>query len=212
MTNEETHPQTPQVETRSASVGNVDFGQRIITVIAVPYEQSAQVVFKKEIWSEIFTRSAFVGIETRQGRIPAVAALKLPDKNHDGQIVGRIIRADPNSTEGLIAEVKISRTPLGDDTLELSADDALSASAGYMVKDPYRDQMLDRRSKTRRITRAFLDHLAFVGQPAFAGAKVLSVRSDGGALSEAELPPARPLIDQFVGDPVFKWAAERTRK
>lgn len=196
----------PIIETRSASVDNVDFGQRIITVIAVPYEQSAQVIYRGEIWDEIFMRSAFDGIETRQRRIPAVAALRVPDKEHDGKIVGKVIGADPSNTMGLLADVKVSRTPLGDETLELAADDALSASVGYMVKNPYRDQILDRSSKTRRIARAFLDHLAFVGVPAYEGARVLSVRSDGG---DAGIPPARPLIDQFVEDPIFRWTSQR---
>lgn len=215
MTNEERNPQPPMVETRSAIVGNVDWGQRIITVIAVPYEQPAQVPFRSEVWNEVFSRSAFSGIESRVGnaasrRIPVVAALKVPDREHDGRIVGKVVGADPNHPEGLVTEVYVSRTPLGDDTLTLANDDALSASVGYMVKDPYRDQALDRRSKVRRINRAFLDHLAFVGVPAFSGARVLSVRGEGNG--EAALPPARPLVDQFADDPIFRWASDRVRK
>jgi phage head maturation protease len=201
--------ESPMIETRSANVDDVDFGQRIITVCAVPYEQPAQVFYKRELWNEVFTRTAFDGIEGRQKRIPVTSCLQVPDINHgQGHIVGRVLEAFPNREEGLITDLKISRTERGDETLELARDEALSVSVGFLVKDPYRDEILDRRSKTRRVNRAFLDHLAFVGQPAYPGAKVLAMRSDG--MPEADFPPAeRPLLDEFVGDPVFQWASQR---
>jgi phage head maturation protease len=106
----------------------------------------------------------------------------------------------------LLTEVKVSRTETGDETLELANDDALSASVGFMVNDPRRDQQLDRYTKTRRINRAFLDHLAFVGVPAYGGAKVMSVRG------EPDLPAVEtPGIDDILDDPIFQWANNRIR-
>ena len=207
----------PSVETRSDGVriDGVDFGQRIITVLAVPYEQPTRVPFRQEVWNEVFTRSAFNGIESQTRKIPATAALEIPANNHQGgRLVGRVISSDPYGEAGLVSEIKISRTPQGDDTLELAADEALWPSIGFLVKNPRFDQELDRYTKTRRVNRAFLDHLAFVGQPAYDGAKILAMRSADSAVLESELEPLSPTprMDAFLEDPILKWAAERTRQ
>lgn len=207
----------PSVETRSDGVriDGVDFGQRIITVLAVPYEQPTRVPFRQEVWNEVFTRSAFNGIESQTRKIPATAALEIPANNHQGgRLVGRVISSDPYGEAGLVSEIKISRTPQGDDTLELAADEALWPSIGFLVKNPRFDQELDRYTKTRRVNRAFLDHLAFVGQPAYDGAKILAMRSADSAVLESELEPLSPTprLDAFLEDPILKWAAERTRQ
>lgn len=206
---------TSPVETRSGGVelDNVDFGQRIITVLAVPYEQPAQVPFRQEMWTEVFSRSAFNGIEGQTRKIPATAALEIPAPDHrGGRMVGKVISSNPYGDEGLVSEVKISRTDYGDETLELARDDALSVSVGFVVKNPRFDQELDRYKKLRRVNRAFLDHLAFVAQPAYDGAKVLAMRGEG-ALSEGDLPPlvATPRMDELLNDPILRWASERVR-
>ena len=197
----------PMIETRAAVVGNVDFGERIISLIAVPYEQRCQIAYRQEIWEEEFARTAFDGIETRSKRIPA-------NREHNpALLVGRAISTNPHHPEGLAVDIKISRTELGDETLELANDEVLSASAGFMVKDPHRDMVINRRSKVRRIHRAFLDHIALVGSPAYVGARVLAMRSEDRPL-EAELPPlpSTPLLDQFLDDPVLQWASSRVNR
>ena len=196
-------PVTAGVEIRSASVDGVDFGQRIITVIAVPYEQPTEVMYRQEVWNEVFTRTAFEGIETRNRRIPV-------NREHKPEwLVGKVVGTQPHHETGLLAEIRISRTEHGDETLELASDDAVSASVGMMVKEPHRDQVLDRHTRTRRINRAFLDHLALVGSPAYEGAKVLAMRSPQYT-SDADLPPlVRPVLDDYLNDPVFRWASER---
>jgi phage head maturation protease len=205
----------PFVETRSGGVriDGVDFGQRIITVLAVPYEQPAQVLFHQELYNEVFTRSAFNGIENQTRKIPATAALEIPAANHvGGRLVGRVTSSDPYGEAGLVSEVKISRTDVGDDTLELAADEALWPSIGFMVKNPRFDQELDRYKKIRRVNRAFLDHLAFVGQPAYEGAKILAMRADDPGLeSEQALLTQTPRMDAFLGDPILQWASEQVR-
>lgn len=202
------------VETRAAGVkvDGVNFGERIITVLAVPYEQPTQVPFRQETWTEVFSRSAFDDIESRGRKIPATAALDVPAPNHDGgRLVGKVISSDPHREDGLVSEIKISRTQLGDETLELAADDALSVSVGFMVKNRL-DQDLDRYRKTRRVNRAFLDHLAFVGQPAYPGAKVLAMRSDG-TVAEEDVPvgSATPRMDEFLNDPILRWAHDHAK-
>jgi phage head maturation protease len=201
------------IETRSASqVDNVDFAQRVITVIAVPYEQPTKVYFRQEMWNEVFSRTAFLGIEKRdkQSRIPVTAVLQVPNQNHEGgRLVGRVMEADPHNEVGLIAHTKISRTDYGDETLELARDDALSASVGFMVKNPRSDEAIDKHTRTRRINRAFLDHLAFVATPAYKGAKILAMRGPTYQ-SEVDLPKLdTPFLDEYADDPVFRWASER---
>lgn len=202
----------PLVEHRSDSVhlDNVDFGQRIITVLAVPYEQPAVVAFRSEMWNEVFSRSAFNGIEGQTRKIPATAVLELHNRGHEGgRLVGKVISSNPYHDSGLVCDVKVSRTDYGDETLELARDEALSASVGFMVKNPKFDQDLDRYTKTRRINRAFLDHLSFVGQPAYEGAGVLAMRAED-AEPDAPLTPT-PRMDAFLNDPILKWASERVR-
>lgn len=207
---------TSFVETRSEGVqiDNVDFGQRIITVLAVPYEQPTQVPFHQEMWTEVFSRSAFNGIESQTRKIPATTSLSIPAPDHIGaRLVGRVLSSDPYRESGLVSEVKISRTADGDETLELASDEALFPSIGFMIKNPKFDQELDRYTKTRRVNRAFLDHLAFVGQPAYSGAKVLAMRADGSVGEEDQTPfTPTPRMDEFMNDPVLRWAAERVRK
>jgi HK97 family phage prohead protease len=192
----------PMIETRAAVVGNVDFGERIISLIAVPYEQPTQIMYRQEVWDEVFTRTAFDAIGARQKRIPV-------NREHNPEwLVGKAISTDPHHPEGLAIEIRISRTDRGDEALELARDEVLSASAGFMIKDP-RDQVLDRRARVRRIHKAHLDHVALVGTPAYEGARVLAVRNEMNL--EAELPPLSdtPLMNQFLDDPILQWASGR---
>lgn len=200
---------TPALETRTTTVGEVNFADRVITVIAVPYEQSTPVPFQRDIWNEVFSRSAFNGLDASLRRVPATACLDVPDKGHsNGKLVGRAQRFFPESNEGLVTEIKISRTPMGDDTLELANDNGVDVSVGYMVKNRL-DQMLNPSTKERRINRAFLDHIAFVAdQPAYPGAKVLAVRTEG---NEDLTDSVTPGLDDFLNDPVFQWAQNRAK-
>ena len=55
-------------------------------------------------------------------------------------------------------------------TLGLAAEGMLSASAGFGI-NPRSGQILDRARRVRRITNAYLDHIALVMQPAYDGAR-----------------------------------------
>lgn len=211
-------PPAGVTETRSANVAvdGVNFPNRTITLIAVPYEQPTQIMFQRDVWSEVFSRTAFDGLEKwltgpRSRSIPATASLIIPNPNHDeGRLIGRVVEARSGSVdgeEGLITKVKVSKGTLGDDVLELANDGAVSPSVGFQIKDPGRDQAIDRYTKTRRVNRAFLHHLSFVAEPAYGGARILSVRSTED-LTVTD-PTATPLLDEFLNDPIMQWANQR---
>jgi phage head maturation protease len=85
----------------------------------------------------------------------------------------------------------------------------ISPSVGYRVKDPS-DVLINRQRMSRRVNRAFLDHLSLVESPAYEGAQVLSVREGSTGLSVVETPlPATPFLDEFLNDDVLAWAARR---
>ncbi len=185
---------TAAVEFRSSNVAGVNFAQRIIEVIAVPWDQEAAVEYRGEMWLERFIRGAFDGIEKRAGRVRV-------NRDHDGRrTVGKVASFYPSRDEGLVAAVRIAQTPLGDETLALADEDCLGASVGFAVRGS--DQELDRQARTRRIKRAFMDHLSFVPDPAYAGAGVLSVRTATQQADDLK-PLITPELDEFQS-----WFAE----
>jgi len=185
----------PPLETRQAvSVGDVDTKQRLIEVVAVPYgqETDAPIMYRGEFWKESFERGAFDGIEQRSQPI-------MVNRQHTrGDTVGKVTQWWPERTEGLVAEVRVARTLRGDETLALAEEGMIRASVGFGVRP--RDQILDRKSMTRRIRKAFVDHLSLVEDPAYLGAEVLAVRSDEPDVLAATLPPlaARPAVDELA--------------
>lgn len=193
-----TDPTKARVEHRDATVGAVNFAQRIIEMVAVPYEEEAVVEYRGEFWKESFDRGSFDGLEKRPNRVKAF-------REHDpAKLVGKALAFHPSRDEGLVAEVRVANTSLGDETLSLASEDMLDVSVGFAARPS--DQVLDRQSRTRRIRKAFLDHLAFVAQPAYAGAHVVAVRS-----SEAVADQAEPLITPNV-DEVLGWLSVRSSR
>jgi HK97 family phage prohead protease len=180
-------PNAP-VEYRDASVSGVNFDKRIIEVVAVPYEEPTRIEYRGEYWEESFVRGSFDGIETRKDQIRV-------NRNHDKTMtIGKVVRWWPERTEGLVSEVRVAPTVRGDETLALANEDMLSASVGFAVRG--RDQLLDKSSMTRRIHKAFVDHMSFVESPAYVGAKVLAVRDQGGI--DDRPPLETPNIDEMV--------------
>lgn len=180
--------QESPMEFRASTVTGVNFAQRIIEVIAVPYEQEATVEYRSEFWQESFARGAFDGIEKRPNRVRA-------NIDHDNRrLIGKVVAFHPSRPEGLVAEVRVSQTLLGDETLALADDGVLAASIGFTARA--RDQVFNRAAKTRRIVKAWADHVALTATPVYSGADVLSVRS---ALSPAaKLPPlVTPAVDEL---------------
>ena len=127
-----------EIEIRSTTteVAEVNSKARIITLIAVPYDQPAKIGYRGDIWEESFSRSAFAGIEKRPNRV------RVNREHVKGDTVGRAVTFYPDRAEGLVADLKIAKTLRGDDTLALAEDDCLSASIGFGVRPS--DQVLDR--------------------------------------------------------------------
>lgn len=177
------------LEFREATLVGVNFAQRTVEVIAVPYNEEALIEYRGEMWRESFLPGAFDNIEKRPNRVRA-------NRDHDKtRTVGKVIAFYPSREEGLIAEIRIGHTQVGDETLALANEDMLSPSAGFGV--PGSGQILDR--PFRRITKAYLDHIAFVESPAYQGARVVSVRSEGESASAASLPPlVTPHLDEIT--------------
>lgn len=186
-----------------ATLTNVDTEQRLLDVIAVPWNEEAQVFWRGDVWTEVFERGAFDGIESRAGRV------RVNREHRKGDTVGKITEFDSSHPDGLFARVKIAETPSGDEILALAREDMVSASVGYRAAKPS-DVQINQQAKTRRVISAFLDHLGMVEDPAFQGAKVLAVRDELSGLEVVEGPlPETPNLDKFVSDPVLNWARER---
>lgn len=209
------------IEERDADVTSVNYGQRIVTLVAAPYESPAMINIGGELWQETFERGAWDTL--RNMRPTRYRANRGHDKN---RTVGKVVNLWPDRPEGLIAEIRLSQTPLGNETLELAKDDCLSASVGFGVMPS--GEVRDRTARTRRITTAFLDHIAFVESAAYEDARVLGVRANEQAaqtdqqlkllagllalVKEGATPLERratPNLDQFAADDMFRWAAER---
>jgi HK97 family phage prohead protease len=181
-------PRAP-IEFRDSSLTGVNFAQRIIDVVVVPYEETALVEYRGEIWNEVFLRGAFDGIEKRPNRVRA-------NRDHDDKrLIGKAVKFFPSRREGLVAEVRISQTPLGDETLALANDDVLGVSVGFAARG--RDQEFDRPTMVRRIKKAFADHIAFTPTQAYASANVLAVRSGLQVPSVPEVPLDTPILDDL---------------
>lgn len=189
---------------RSSTLDSVDVKQRLIDLIAVPWNEETDVPWRGEVWHEVFRRGAFDGIEGHAGRI------RVNREHVRGDTVGKVVALDPTSDVGLITRVKVAQTPRGDETLQLAEEDMISASVGYYVKNAA-DVRLNKRTRVREVLRAFLDHLSMVESPAYVGAQVLAVREAPSGLTVAELPPlpATPNLDEAMNDPVFAWARDR---
>jgi HK97 family phage prohead protease len=187
---------TAPVEFRSAKVAGVNFAQRIIEFVAAPYEVEAVVEWRGEAWRELFLRGAWDGIEKRPGRVKA-------NRDHDKtRTVGKIVNFWPSRDEGLVGAARIAQTPLGDETLALADEDCLGASVGFAALGSGME--LDRRNKIRRIKTAYMDHLAFVPDPAYEGAGVLSVRS-----AAASAVGLAPLVETPNLDELREWLSAR---
>jgi len=188
-------------EVRTATVENVNHRERIITVIAAPYEQAAVVEYRGEWWNEVFSRTAWNSV------VEGAAHRVRVNREHNPNLVcGKAVKFYPERQEGLVADLRVAKTQLGDEALALAEENCLSASVVFGALP--KDQRLDRRTMTRRIDRAYLDHIALVQSPAYVGAEVLSVRE---APALAPLPPraATPDLDAAARLDIFRWADER---
>jgi len=163
-------PRSP-IEFRATGELEVRYADRRIELVAMPYDTDASVVVHGRAVTESCAPGAYDGVERRVNRVKA-------NRDHDQQrTVGAAVALHPSRTEGLVAELRIARTPLGDETLALADDHALEASVGFAVM-PGGERWLEGRSR-RRLERLYLDHIALVPEGAY-DAQVLDVRGSTG--------------------------------
>jgi HK97 family phage prohead protease len=156
----------------------------------VPYEEPTKVLYRGRLIDETVGRGAFEGVQMRAHEFKV-------NRAHDFERpIGWVKRLKPRDDRGLVAEIgPIRNTRDGDDALELAADGLLGASIGFMVVDPG-DETWSTDRQSRRITRAWLDHIALTGDPAYPSAKVLAVRKADDPVVPAA---ATPNLDQVLG-------------
>jgi len=188
-----------EIEYRAATPIGVDFPKRTIEVIVTPWEREADVQHKGRMIREVFARGAYDGIERRPNRVRV-------NRDHDVQrMIGRAVAFHPTRDEGLVGELRIARTPLGDETLELADEGILDASAEFAVM-PGGETW---QGKIRRITKAWLGGVALTPIPAYKDASVLAVRT---AAATAEVLPATPNRDRLELDRLRQLYADLDRR
>lgn len=167
--------QNGHLEFRAAQQIGVSFPRRTIELIVMPYESETLVHERNRTYREVVSRGAFDGIERRANTIRV-------NRDHDvRRLVGKAVNLHPSRQEGLVAELRISKTDLGDETLTLADDEVLDASAGFalLLDDNGRvkqgAEVWENRSR-RRLNHLWLGHIALVPEPAYADARVLAVR------------------------------------
>lgn len=176
---------------RAAQVVDVSYPERTIELVVMPYETETVVAYQGRMCSETIARGAFDGIERRANRVRV-------NRDHDmARTVGRAVALHPDRAEGLVAEVRIAKTELGEETLELAADGCLDASAGFRPMD---GGMTWLGRSAYRITKGWLGHIAMTPDPAYPDARVLAVRSaDGASVSPGGVVSATPNLDEVRG-------------
>jgi HK97 family phage prohead protease len=163
---------------RAARQIGVSFPKRTIELVVMPYETEALVPWEGRMVTEIISRGAFDGVERRPNRIRV-------NRDHQAErTVGRALALYPSRDEGLVAEVRIAQTALGDETLALADEEILDASAGYLPIMPG-GETWETRNRVR-VVKAWLGHIALTPDPAYETARVLAVRH-----AEPPLPPER---------------------
>jgi len=181
-----TEPRAPkgELEFRHAKQIGVSFPDRTIELVAMPYEEETLVEWQGRMVTEICSAGAFDGIERRANRVRV-------NRDHDlTRTVGRAIAFHPSRIDGLVAEIRIAQTPLGDETLTLADEGILDASAGFLPMPG--GEKWETRSR-RRLNKCWLGHIAMTPDPAYESARVLAVRQAAAVIANER--PAPPNLD-----------------
>jgi HK97 family phage prohead protease len=158
-----------ELEYRRAASVEVRHPERVIELIAVPYDEDTRVLHRGRWIIESVAPGSFANVAGSPRNI-------IVNRGHDYERpIGKVVRLHPNDPRGLRSEVRIVKTPEGDDVLELAAEDLLGASVGFAAYPGGEHYTSDQTR--RRITKAYLGHIALTGDPAYEGAEVLAVRS-----------------------------------
>jgi phage head maturation protease len=189
------------IETRAAHVAEVNFPKRLVTVIAMPYEQPTQIHERGRSFTEVVTRGAFDGIEKR-----ARSKLRVNRDHIWDKLVGKVVGLHPSRTEGLVTEIRMFGTDIGERTLIECDEGGLDASAGFALlrrdegRGPVWDdaEVWEQNRSLRRLNRLWLDHVALVPDPAYPGAVVESVRNTPTGAQEPLGVDATPNRDRLT--------------
>ena len=174
------------VEIRTAAVAAVDYPERLLSLVVAPYDEWTTVEHRGRIVEESIAPGAFGAIRNRARKF-------LVNMEHDAERwIGTVLDIDTDDPTGLRATVKVRRSPEGDQALNDAADELLGASIGMAVA-PAGEVM---EAGRRRISKAYLDHIALTAQPAYVGAKVLEVRT---AVTTADRS-ATPNLDRILAE------------
>ena len=149
-----------------AVVADVKKPQYLIDVLAVPWNEPAQVFWRGEFWSEVFRRGAFADVRERAGRI------RVNREHTKGQTVGKIVDLDPEDEAGLTADQ--DRGERGRREAHVAGRRRHDLGLDRLPRQQASDVALNKRERTREVRRAFLDHLSFVEDPTWDQAQVLS--------------------------------------
>jgi len=172
-----------ELRIRAARQLGVDFPQRVVELVVMPYDTDALVDQPYgRLVHESVAPGAFDGVEKRANRVRA-------NRDHDLQrTVGRALSLHPDRPEGLVARIRIARTPLGDETLALADEECLDASAAFLPMAG--GEQWNRTMDRVRLTKLWLGHIAMTPDPAYETANVLAVRSAPAVVE------ARPNLEQ----------------
>jgi HK97 family phage prohead protease len=197
-------PEYPDLWIRTAELVDVSFPERTIELVVMPYETGTIVHYAGRLCTETIGRGAFAGIERRANRVRV-------NRDHNlERTVGRAVALHPSRDEGLVAEIRIAKTELGEETLQLAADGCLDASAGFRPMDGGLEW---EGRDAYRITKGWLGHIAMTPDPAYEGARVLAVRSASSSSPSSAPNSATPnldrirewrLADRVAGDPLLR--------
>jgi hypothetical protein len=167
---------------------DVTIRQREVDVRAVPYGSKAEVYdqLEQRHYVESIAADAFAWEPIRPNRIKVL-------RDHETtRLVGHCRAVKPNLPDGLHATFNISRTALGDESLELARDGSLHVSIGFS-RDPTGDHWTDDRAEVVR-HRCTLWEVSLVPFPAYDGADVLAVRRAPQTPAER---PVTPYLDRI---------------
>jgi HK97 family phage prohead protease len=136
---------------------------RTLTGTVMPYNTEARIGG----YTETFRPGAFSDADPTQ--VPLLAV-----HDHESLPIGRALSLTDGPT-GLDAELRVSKTTLGDEVLELVRDGAATGlSVGFVPVD---DRWNATRSKVERL-RAKLVEISITAFPAYADARIMAVRSE----------------------------------
>jgi phage head maturation protease len=202
--------QETEFERRDAQLVEVDFPKRLIELVVMPYESPTTINEQGRTYTEVVSRGAYDGVEKRAGQIKVNRAHVLDN------VVGKTVALHPSRDVGLVAEIRISRTALGEETLTLAGDDLLGASAGFLLmrengKVKAGAEVWENQTR-RRLNHLFLHHIAMTSDSAYPDARVITVRGAQESPAGDETSRVTPNLDRIELERYRALAADLDRR